>query len=474
MLTEYTIDTKEEKLFPSSIELRKRFAGRKLEKAIESGAVTDETLIKIKDMNRNELDEHSHEKFTISMTGITAKVAVARAEQQLIIEGKLRLLDRDLHRTSKLGKSRIDSLSDLETRINLMRHRLRDSTPSTVDQDIRKDLEITNKAKVEKQFTICPRCQRRLLKNLCAAHDSACAKIGGKWNQARDDIYDVNVNHVVATATFNPQPPRNAAVKSKGCTFIEWTWEPPVSDGGLAVTEYELSYIVRISELNHVTGKYDKSVEVVPSLRTSHWALCNPICHTGYKMVGLRGGAEYTDFQMRCRNLRGWSDWVYMVGTEVIKLDEPDSSSPPLFVRYTKITSSCIHLEWDPPFYDGGQEIVEYVVYYIVMDRHISATSRDIFIARDCKFKAGTALSAVIRNIPADTKVRTIGVKAINKAQLTSEMGYLLYNPNNELSTSQCSRHTLLVRTLDEAMASKDAFMDTDIFQVLYSNAPME
>ena len=54
MLTNYTLDTNDDDLLPKSIALRKRFAGRRIDEAIESGAVDDRQLVQLKNLNRQE------------------------------------------------------------------------------------------------------------------------------------------------------------------------------------------------------------------------------------------------------------------------------------------------------------------------------------------------------------------------------------------------------------------------------------
>jgi hypothetical protein len=54
MLTSYTLDTDDDSLQPRSIALRSRFAGRRIEEAIASGAVDDRRLVQLKNLNRVE------------------------------------------------------------------------------------------------------------------------------------------------------------------------------------------------------------------------------------------------------------------------------------------------------------------------------------------------------------------------------------------------------------------------------------
>jgi hypothetical protein len=88
-----------------------------LVKAVEDGAISQDTVISITDANRKEHQQHTHVSFGITMVGVSNRVAVHRAEQQLNIENKLKLLDRDVARASSLSKSKVDTLTDLEKRL---------------------------------------------------------------------------------------------------------------------------------------------------------------------------------------------------------------------------------------------------------------------------------------------------------------------------------------------------------------------
>lgn len=52
-----------------------------------------------------------------------------------------------------------------------------------------------------------------------------------------------------------------------------------------------------------------------------------------------------------------------------------EAPSAPLFFRFLHETSSCLYLAWDPPFYDGGREIVDYVIYYTVNEVTLARTA---------------------------------------------------------------------------------------------------
>ena len=52
---------------------------------------------------------------------------------------------------------------------------------------------------------------------------------------------------------------------------------------------------------------------------------------------------------------------------KIIYTNEPSAPSIPLFVNCHKITSSCIYLDWSPPFYDGGVPLIDYIIHYTIL-----------------------------------------------------------------------------------------------------------
>lgn len=127
-----------------------------------------------------------------------------------------------------------------------------------------------------------------------------------------------------------------------GTTYIDWEWLPPVIDGGLAVTDYEISYLGRHELYDKQRGRY-RRWEDEGSTRTSRFCFRHDaIAHTGFRLDGLRAGSEYTNFRIRCCNLRGWSEWADM-------LHEEDNPLQKLLNAQAKVASSgedgVFHLE---------------------------------------------------------------------------------------------------------------------------------
>ena len=583
MLLEFTEDTDELKIHDRALELRQRIAGRKLQRSVEQGEVDADMLLDMKEKNRDEKQQQSKVRVDLIHAEIKDRVALARAEQHLAAEGQVRVLGRDIARASRLGKARMDTLSDLEKRIINMRSQLQRHINEPADEVVDREVRANNKLlKLEKKFGECPFCMRRIISELIDTHRNMCQKnpknckdivtatakyltpnlnppssasaitsafLGTEpGNDAHDvairpsspnqipysfgtktasidvplephgisnhraDVLSLNLvdstdhNLITTLATYKPQPVRNCRLKRKGISFIEWEWEPPVINGGLEITNYEISFHGKFQEFNHEIGRYKKWEEHYPSLLTSTWLFSeNPVCHTGFKITGLRGGAEYSQFKVRCCNLRGWSEWTDMmldnfdylqeqdqlkklkeqensaaIGgvnsnltkktninkfVDKILTDDPVLPSPTLFVNCEKITSTCIHISWSAPYFDGGVPICDYNVYYTVRQRILTVTARDVIVEKPKSFNTrdGSATSAVIRNLPDDTDVINIYVCAVNTSRLIGAKGHL---KQSLCRTLPCSRFTLLKREFDFAANTKGDFVDSAFYTV--------
>jgi hypothetical protein len=75
-------------------------------------------------------------------------------------------------------------------------------------------------------------------------------------------------------------------------------------------------------------------------------------------------------------------------------------------------------------------------------------------------------LSAVLRDLPAKTKVDKIYIKAVNFAGLTSESNKLEFEQGEAevIETKESSRHAVIMREYDRCLKSKAQFIDTDFF----------
>ena len=176
MLLEYSIDTVDEKMVPSAIELRRRVASRKLHEGLEEGRITDNVLITMKEKSRDERQTHLKETFVISDVSIKNNVSLTRAEHQFQTQHQLKLLNRDVLRISRLSRAKIDTLSDLEKRINKMRDLLREPKDPLVETMLDEEVNANINSQVDSKFGICSLCQRRILLEVLSNHVVICER----------------------------------------------------------------------------------------------------------------------------------------------------------------------------------------------------------------------------------------------------------------------------------------------------------
>ena len=329
---------------------------------------------------------------------------------------------------------------------------------------------------MERLYLACPKCGKQIVKEFISQHTESCQ--GGDI-QDTIGIYNIDYFSItpLTTATFPPQPPRGVLLVLSSCSSIRWKWRPPINDGGLPVFQYEIRYLIKYSEYNVVTSRYVKWEEEVPSLLTSNWCIrltprCadiedGPVCHFGYKMVGLRAATEYCNFQIRCHNLHGPSDWIDMLPPEAPSVFTLDSvaSTEPLFFTCEKVTATTMHVSWSPPFFNGGTEVVAYTIHYTVIEIAVTVTARGVPIDHIHKFSVeGSESSAVIRNILSDSDVKDVFITATNKAGLVSKRGHL---QQKVVHTNTCCRHTVLSKEIDRALALKVPFVESSLLTVI-------
>jgi len=128
-------------------------------------------------MSEREQSEEFKERMQASKLKINGQVILGRANYQLRIEDSIRTLDKDVERLSRLGKTRIDALDDMERRLKRMRSQLKTAVVPTVTDRVAFDLYQSNTEEVENKFTVCTRCQRKILTALMEVHDLACARL---------------------------------------------------------------------------------------------------------------------------------------------------------------------------------------------------------------------------------------------------------------------------------------------------------
>ena len=379
MLVDYTLDTKEEDIVPRALELRKRIARRRIAKAVDKGILDGNGLQALKKKSLITVQEQKLSNSDVSKAEMGLRTTQERASQQLDIQSSLHLLNRDLQRSSRLSRTRLDTLSDIEKRLQRMQHNLRDNAhlPS-VAEEISMNLRVNNAQKLDSMFTICPICSRKILNTIFEDHSVACKKLNGHIREAdsRPPVYDPHQDLLTSITTFVPQEPRNFKFSKKGCTYIDLVWDPPVFDGGLPIFDYEIDYKKQIDTFDKATKLWIRRIEPMEPVRTSQWCLRDPICHRGYRLKNLSAGSSYVDFRLRCTNVRGFGEYCSMAGENCIRTDDVDPPTNALFFQEEGMTSSCMNLSWSPPIFDGGVPIKEYRISYTVLERILLATSR--------------------------------------------------------------------------------------------------
>jgi hypothetical protein len=125
-----------------------------------------------------------------------------------------------------------------------------------------------------------------------------------------------------------------------------------------------------------------------------------------------------------------------------------------------------MHVQWGEPFFDGGAHVVSYSIHYTVREVVITVTARGVVMESQKKFNHQSLVtSAVIRNLPADTDIINVFITATNKSGLISEKGNL---QQKVVRTLQCSRHTLLVKEINNVKKTKDKHFESSLLTVFF------
>lgn len=464
MLVNYSLDTVEDEMVPRALELRKRIARRRLKKAIDKGILTSNDLTQLKKKSQLEIKEQKRSNTDVIRAEEGLRTTQERASQQLDIQSSLHLLNRDLQRTSRLSRTRLDALSDIEQRITAMRHNLKDNAPiPSVAEKISMDLRVKNSQVLDSMFSVCCLCQRKILNKILDDHVVACKKMKGHVGgyESRPPVYDVNQDLLTSITTFVPQEPRNFKYASKGCTYIDLIWDPPVFDGGLPIFDYEIDYKKQIDVFDKGTKLWIRRIEPMAPVTTTQWCMKPPICHRGFRLKNLTAGSIYVDFRLRCTNIRGYGEYCTLMGENSIRTQDVDAPTPPLFFQEEGMTSSCMHLSWSPPIFDGGVPISEYRISYTVLERLFLATSRTNVVKRPNTVRSKTpCTSFVIRNLPHNSKIVAISIKAVNELNQVSEMTSL----KEHRMTTEGSAYKKCLFEIQRVESLKTDLVDTDFY----------
>ena len=136
-------------------------------------------------------------------------------------------------------------------------------------------------------------------------------------------------------ATGIPGVPQNLTATAAGPSVIELDWDAPASDGGNAITHYE----VRVSA--------DAGVS---------WGTPLTAAQSSYQHTGLPAG-ETRHYQVRARNANGPGPWTSAVNATTSTGTPP---GPPRSLTATAAGSSAIELSWSAPVNPGSSAITGY------------------------------------------------------------------------------------------------------------------
>jgi hypothetical protein len=205
-----------------------------------------------------------------------------RANQHCNIESTFNRFEKEAWLLTKTIKSHVENTIDIEHRIHSIRH---DNTGSA-DKEVDKDLNVkySKRSYLASQYISCPKCQQRILLVSQHDHDLVCG------------LEDINpISNERDEITLKPLPPRNMSLLDVSFDSISIGWDPPIFDGGEQINDYELKYTSGESCLN-----------IVPC---SRWCLKTPLPRNMFKLEGLKASKTYSNIQVRCKNLIGWSDY---------------------------------------------------------------------------------------------------------------------------------------------------------------------
>lgn len=150
------------------------------------------------------------------------------------------------------------------------------------------------------------------------------------------------IHHFLAFSTAVPDAPGVPDATHVTGDSITVTWARPKSDGGNEIKHYILE-------------RREKK-----SLRWVKVSSKKPITETRYRVTGLVEGNEY-EFRAIAENNAGVSEPSGV--SRLIKCKEPvNPPSAPSIVKVSDTTKTSVSLEWTRPAYDGGMEIIGYII----------------------------------------------------------------------------------------------------------------
>ena len=141
--------------------------------------------------------------------------------------------------------------------------------------------------------------------------------------------------NATTVATGIPGVPRNLTAAAAGPSVINLDWDAPASDGGNAITHYEVSVSA------------DAGVS---------WGSPLTAAQTSYRHAGLPAGAT-RHYRVRARNASGPGPWTSAESATTATGTPP---GPPRSLTATADGSSAIDLSWSAPLSTGSSAIIGY------------------------------------------------------------------------------------------------------------------
>jgi hypothetical protein len=265
MLLEYSIDTVDEKMVPSAIELRRRVASRKLHEGLEEGRITDNVLITMKEKSRDERQTHLKETFVISDVSIKNNVSLTRAEHQFQTQHQLKLLNRDVLRISRLSRAKIDTLSDLEKRINKMRDLLREPKDPLVETMLDEEVNANINSQVDSKFGICSLCQRRILLEVLSNHVVICER----RKLERDGPAKITLESILKQANQKSNLPAATTTTNNDATALSSSSSSSTITATKATADTRASIVDNVVEEEYIRQEvYDIESSFIVKLNT--------------------------------------------------------------------------------------------------------------------------------------------------------------------------------------------------------------
>ena len=202
---------------------------------------------------------------------------------------------------------------------------------------------------------------------------------------------------VTRTPKGSPGLPNIESV-TPGDQSLTITWSAPASDGGAAITGYNLRYIPNDSE----------------SFAYSDWTFTNGIWTSGdleYTLSGLTNGVRYR-LSLQAVNSQGSSNWSNFDDPRTgIAGDPAEAPGAPTNIKaYSNGTT--VDTSWSAPADDGGADITGYDLRYILSDAADKADAN--WTVQDSVWTSGE-LKYAVGGLTADVEY-DFQLRAVNSA----------------------------------------------------------